>query len=125
MEQLDHNLLFRWFVGLEMDEPVWNHARTTDRITLSEAPSPLHQIYCKELSNGAECEMSPLAPGKGEFRISFATDTQQPPHAVMVAKNVDLTKAEVVPAEGRGGIKWISGLFLAMLASGLVAMGRR
>jgi transposase len=28
MEQLDYNLLFRWFVGLEMDEPVWNHART-------------------------------------------------------------------------------------------------
>src|SRR5713101_2405334 len=26
MEQLDYNLLFRWFVGLGMDEPVWNHA---------------------------------------------------------------------------------------------------
>ncbi len=26
MEQLAYNLLFRWFVGLEMDEPVWNHA---------------------------------------------------------------------------------------------------
>lgn len=26
MEQLDYNLLFRWFVGLAMDEPVWNHA---------------------------------------------------------------------------------------------------
>jgi hypothetical protein len=26
MEQLDYNLLFRWFVGLEMDETVWNHA---------------------------------------------------------------------------------------------------
>ena len=25
MEQLNYNLLFRWFVG-EMDEPVWNHA---------------------------------------------------------------------------------------------------
>src|SRR5881409_644911 len=24
MEQLHYNLLFRWFVGLEMDEPVWN-----------------------------------------------------------------------------------------------------
>ena len=24
MEQLDDNLLFRWFVGLEMDDPVWN-----------------------------------------------------------------------------------------------------
>ena len=26
MEQLAYNLLFRWFVGMEMDEPVWNHA---------------------------------------------------------------------------------------------------
>src|SRR5438876_3754188 len=24
MEQLDYNLLFRWLVGLEMDDPVWN-----------------------------------------------------------------------------------------------------
>jgi len=26
MEQMQYNLLFRWFVGLELDEPVWNHA---------------------------------------------------------------------------------------------------
>src|SRR5512147_2862830 len=24
MEQLDYNLLFRWFVGLSMDEPIWD-----------------------------------------------------------------------------------------------------
>ena len=24
MEQLNYNLLFRWFVGLTMDDPVWN-----------------------------------------------------------------------------------------------------
>jgi transposase len=26
MEQMEYNLLFRWFVGMEMDEPVWNPA---------------------------------------------------------------------------------------------------
>src|SRR5499425_3250126 len=26
VEQLQYNLLFRWFVGMEMDEEVWNHA---------------------------------------------------------------------------------------------------
>jgi len=26
MEQLDYNLLFRWFVGMEMDERGWGHA---------------------------------------------------------------------------------------------------
>ena len=24
MEQLDYNLLFRWFVGLGLDDPVWS-----------------------------------------------------------------------------------------------------
>src|SRR6201987_1436055 len=26
VEQLEYNLLFRWFVGMEMDEEVWNHS---------------------------------------------------------------------------------------------------
>jgi len=26
MEQLEYNMLFRWFVGLSMNEAVWNHA---------------------------------------------------------------------------------------------------
>lgn len=26
MEQIQYNLLFRWFVGLSVDEPVWNHS---------------------------------------------------------------------------------------------------
>ena len=26
MEQMNYNLLFRWFVGLGMNEAAWNHA---------------------------------------------------------------------------------------------------
>jgi transposase len=26
MEQIDYNLLFRWFVGLGTDDPVWDHS---------------------------------------------------------------------------------------------------
>ena len=26
MEQLDYNLLFRWFIGLSMDDRVWDHS---------------------------------------------------------------------------------------------------
>jgi len=40
MQQLDYNLLFRWFVGLEIDEPVWHHAvfsKNPDRL-LNETP---------------------------------------------------------------------------------------
>jgi len=33
MEQLDYNLLFRWFVGMEMDEEVWDHAVTLYELT--------------------------------------------------------------------------------------------
>jgi transposase len=29
MEQLDYNLLFRWFVGLNIDDPVWDHSTFT------------------------------------------------------------------------------------------------
>ena len=37
-EQLDYNLLFRWFVGLSMDEAVWDHSTfTKNRDRLIEA----------------------------------------------------------------------------------------
>ncbi len=26
MEQLDYNLLFRWFVGFSIEDPVWHHS---------------------------------------------------------------------------------------------------
>ena len=35
MEQLDYNLLFRWFVGLGIDDPVWDHStysKNRDRV---------------------------------------------------------------------------------------------
>ncbi len=38
VEQLDYNLLFRWFVGLSADEPVWDHSSfTKNRDRLIEA----------------------------------------------------------------------------------------
>src|ERR1700736_6398039 len=39
MEQLDYNLLFRWFVGLNMDDAVWNatvFSKNRDRMLKSE-----------------------------------------------------------------------------------------
>ena len=39
VEQLDYDLLFRWFVGLGMDGRVWNHAvflKNRDRLLTSE-----------------------------------------------------------------------------------------
>jgi transposase len=38
VEQLEYNLLFRWFVGLSVDEPVWDHSSfTKNRDRLLEA----------------------------------------------------------------------------------------
>lgn len=39
MEQLDYNILFRWFVGLEMDEPIWTptvFTKNRDRLLTQE-----------------------------------------------------------------------------------------
>jgi transposase len=39
VEQIDYNLLFRWFVGLGMDDAVWNHtvfSKNRDRLLNSE-----------------------------------------------------------------------------------------
>jgi hypothetical protein len=39
MEQLDYNLLFRWFVGMAMDEKVWDHSvfsKNRDRLLNEE-----------------------------------------------------------------------------------------
>jgi transposase len=42
MEQLDYNILFRWFVGLEMDEPIWVPRRCSPRTAIGccSTPSP-------------------------------------------------------------------------------------
>lgn len=53
MEQLDYNLLFRWFVGLEIDEPVWNHAvfsKNRDRLLNQEVA---HQFFARVKAQAA------------------------------------------------------------------------
>ena len=40
MEQLDYNLLLRWFVGLGIDDPVWDHStysKNRDRLLEADA----------------------------------------------------------------------------------------
>ena len=50
MEQMSYNLLFRWFVGLEMDEPVWNHAvfsKNRDRLLNQDVA---REFFCRVLA---------------------------------------------------------------------------
>lgn len=51
MEQLDYNLLFRWFVGMEMDEAVWNHAvfsKNRDRLLNHEIAEAFFQRVLRQ-----------------------------------------------------------------------------
>src|ERR1700722_19221787 len=57
VEQLDYNLLFRWFVGLGMDDAVWHHAvfsKNRDRL-LSSAVA---QQFFREVNRQAKRFMS-------------------------------------------------------------------
>ena len=45
MEQIDYNLLFRWFVGLAMDDPVWDastFSKNRDRLLQADVAQALH-----------------------------------------------------------------------------------
>ena len=57
VEQIDYNLLFRWFVGLGMDDTVWNHAvfsKNRDRLLTSEVA----QQFFAEVNRQAKRFMS-------------------------------------------------------------------
>src|SRR6202166_3284617 len=57
VEQIDYNLLFRWFVGLGMDDAMWNHAvfsKNRDRLLTSEVA----QRFFAEVNQRAKPFMS-------------------------------------------------------------------
>ena len=57
VEQIDYNLLFRWFVGLGIDDTVWNHAvfsKNRDRLLNSEVA----QKFFAEVNRQAKGLMS-------------------------------------------------------------------
>ncbi len=57
VEQIDYNLLFRWFVGLGMDDAVWNHAvfsKNRERLLTSEVA----QRFFAEVNRQAKKFMS-------------------------------------------------------------------
>jgi transposase len=51
MEQLDYNLLFRWFVGLNMDDPIWDptvFTKNRDRLLAGEVAEIFFQEVLEE-----------------------------------------------------------------------------
>jgi transposase len=63
MEQLDYNLLFRWFVGLSMDDPVWDHStfsKNRERLIASDVAAAFFQRILKQAGAGGSCPTSIL-----------------------------------------------------------------
>ena len=51
IEQLDYNLLFRWFVGLGMDEPIWDHStfsKNRDRLLIGDVATAFFDAVLTE-----------------------------------------------------------------------------
>src|SRR5881296_2809770 len=51
MEQLDYSLLFRWFVGLNMDDPVWDatvYSKNRDRLLEADIAGLFFQAVVEE-----------------------------------------------------------------------------
>src|SRR6202166_3800195 len=51
MEQLDYNLLFRWFVGLNMDDAIWDatvFSKNLDRLLKAEAARKFFDLVVGE-----------------------------------------------------------------------------
>lgn len=57
VEQIDYNLLFRWFVGFSMDDPVWDHSTFTknrDRLLAGEVA---HRFFAQVLGQAERADL--------------------------------------------------------------------
>ena len=57
MEQIDYNLLFRWFVGFSMDDKVWDHSvfsKSRDRLLEGEVS---HRFFVQVLYQAEDAEL--------------------------------------------------------------------
>jgi transposase len=67
MEQLQYNLLFRWFVGLSMDDPVWDatvFSKNRDRLLAGEIAAAFFAEVLAQAKPRASCRTS-TSPSMG------------------------------------------------------------
>jgi len=61
MEQLDYNFLFRWFVGLSIDDPVWDvtvFTKNRDRLLKGEVAEAFFRAVLARPASGDCCPTS-------------------------------------------------------------------
>jgi transposase len=57
VEQLEYNLLFRWFVGLNMSEPAWNHAVFSKNRERLLAGDVAHELFACVVEQARELKL--------------------------------------------------------------------
>ena len=93
MEQLDYNLLFRWFVGLSPDDPIWDpSAQECDRLRARPATSATRSQTCRKMAtHNARLKSGTAAVGATSCSISSptiscASPSSSPPEAESARK---------------------------------------
>lgn len=98
VEQLDYNLLFRWFIGLSMDEPVWDHSsysKNRDRILHTDIAVMFLRAICKQaekaglLSDDHFTVDGTLIESWASLK-SFRPKDQEPPQSLKGGRNPEV-----------------------------------
>jgi transposase len=88
IEHIDYNILYRWFIGLNLDEPVWNHStfsKNRDRLIDSEVAISLLGLILKRaeseglLSNEHFSVDGTLLEAWASFKSFRPKDKSSPP----------------------------------------------
>jgi transposase len=92
MEQLDDNLLFRWFVGLNMDDPIWDASTLSQNREWLLEGEVAHACFAHVLAQARERDLlsedhctvdGPLIEawaGQQSFKRKDAQSASPPPH---------------------------------------------
>jgi transposase len=67
MEEIDYSILFRWFIGLSLDEPIWSpttFSKNRDRLLTATSRVPSSTPYCARRGTPRCCRTS-TSPSMG------------------------------------------------------------
>lgn len=102
MEQISYNMLFRWFVGLAMDDAVWDHStfsKNRDRLMVHDViVSLFNETVETARVRGVTCRVSTSASTARSFRRGRDTRALCPGRSPMTTRRLT-----VVPALRRTG----------------------
>jgi transposase len=78
MEQLDYNLLFRWFVGMDMDEPIWDptvFTKNRDRLLNQDIA---RSFFRRVEKTALGCVWAPVRMPAGTYSFGSSSNASRP-----------------------------------------------